>query len=121
MVGNSNRAVTTTPKISAAGLPPNAQSPTALPSNLTPWSPPAWHATVKSKVYVTPHGAPHRPAPHPRLVFEIRIFIRRTGRAEPRRIAPRFAIAMSCENYRTNPILAGTYFTRLKESDRKGG
>src|ERR1022692_1085567 len=117
MVGNSNRAVTTTPKISAASLPPNAQSPTALPSNLTPWSPPA-RMLPSNRRYTSPHTArPTAPAPHPSLVFEIRIFIRRTGRAEPRRMVPRFAIAMSCEDYRTNPILAVTYFTSLIESE----
>src|ERR1019366_2930 len=81
-----------------------------------PWSPPAGMLPGNRR-YTSPHTArPTAPAPHPSLVFEIRIFIRRTGRAEPRRMVPRFAIATSCEDYRTNPILAVTYFTSLIES-----
>src|ERR1039457_7108878 len=39
---------------------PPISLPYAPPHNPPPRAPPRRHATVKSKVYVTPHGAPHR-------------------------------------------------------------
>src|ERR1017187_6440676 len=84
---------------------------------IPPLVPPRRHATVKSKVYVTPHGAPHRT----RAASEAWSLKSEYSSGAPagRNLAAwfqDFAIAMSCEDYRTNPILAVTYFTSLIES-----
>src|ERR1017187_1376958 len=106
------------------------------PQKFPPPPPPPYLATPRPPPPPHPPPGPPRPAcyreiegipppprrapPHPRRIrawsLKSGIFIRRTGRAEPRRMVPRFAIAMSCEDYRTNPILAVTYFTSLIES-----
>src|ERR1017187_4178079 len=99
------------PKDFRRGLPPEC-SVTYSPSLE---SPPL--VAARLACYREIEGIRHptrRAPPHPRrircLVFEIRIFIRRTGRAEPRRMVPRFCDCNELRRLPNEPNSCGNVF-----------